>query len=364
MSEDVDRLVNEARPLSEIELVPGDPHVAIIESLERKIGKLKSDVRRGNTLYQELQKKYDAISAATDLVESAGPPKIFAIEPKSKSKSKTEAAVVLVASDWHVEEVVDPQTVNYLNEYDVSISEARAKEFFTSALRLIEHTQNEVAVNTVILALLGDFITNDIHEELPEVNELLPMEAIMAAQSYIASGIAFLLERTKCKIVVPCHSGNHGRTTKRIHVSTEHGHSLEYFMYRNLERQFSSEKRVQFQIARSYHSYCEVFDTTVRFHHGNGVTYYGGVGGIYIPVNKAIAQWNKAHHADLDIFGHFHQLRDGHNFLSNGSLIGYNAYGVRIKAEYEPPRQAFTVIDNKHGRTITRPIFVEKRRQR
>jgi hypothetical protein len=68
----------------------------------------------------------------------------------------------------------------------------------------------------------------------------------------------------------------------------------------------------------------QIYDVTVRFHHGHSIRYAGGVGGIYIPTNKAIAQWNKGRHADLDVFGHFHQLRDGGNFICNGSLIGYN----------------------------------------
>ena len=104
----------------------------------------------------------------------------------------------------------------------------------------------------------------------------------------------------------------------------------------------------------------DVYDKTIRFHHGHAMRYYGGVGGIYIPVNKAIAQWNKARPASLDIFGHFHQLKDGGIFVSNGSLIGWSPYSMRIKADYEEPKQAFIVIDNKHGRTFTCPIYVKR----
>ena len=129
-------------------------------------------------------------------------------------------------------------------------------------------------------------------------------------------------------------------------------------MYKNLEKFYASEDRVEFNIPLAYHSYLDVYDETIRFHHGHAIRYAGGVGGIYVPVLKAINQWNKAIHATLDIFGHFHQLRDGHTFLVNGSLIGYNVFGLSIKADYEKPRQAFTVIDAKRGRTFTCPISV------
>ena len=53
------------------------------------------------------------------------------------------------------------------------------------------------------------------------------------------------------------------------------------------------------------------------------------------------------------------QFFDGGNFISNGSLIGYNAFAVKIGASYEPPRQAFCLIDSKRGKTGVFPIFVE-----
>ena len=131
-------------------------------------------------------------------------------------------------------------------------------------------------------------------------------------------------------------------------------------MYKNLEWFFKDEPRVEFMVALGYHSYVDVYDKVLRFHHGHQIRYGGGVGGLYIPVGKSISQWNKAKRADMDYFGHFHQLRDGGNFICNGSLIGYSAFGISIKADFERPQQAFSVFDNKHGRTFTCPILVDQ----
>jgi len=123
----------------------------------------------------------------------------------------------------------------------------------------------------------------------------------------------------------------------------------------------ANEPRVKFQIAEGYHAYVRLFDGkfVVRTHHGHGINYNGGVGGITIPVNKAIAQWNKGVKADLDVFGHFHTKLDGGNFVANGSLIGYNAYALRIKADYEKPSQTFFLVNRKYNsKTIVTPIFV------
>jgi hypothetical protein len=94
--------------------------------------------------------------------------------------------------------------------------------------------------------------------------------------------------------------------------------------------------------------------------HGHNIRFAGGVGGVYIPINKAINQWNKLRHAYLDILGHFHTFRDGGNFIVNGSLCGYNAFAISIKADFEEPRQCFMLIDKKRGKTIVAPILLNE----
>ena len=303
---------------------------------------------------QELEIK--ALGALGEGIET------FRIEPK-KGSGTSEGTVVLAAGDWHVEERVDPGTISGLNKFNPEIAQARVTRFFQGGLRLIRLLQQDIKIDTTILALLGDYITNDIHNgEQVELNEMMPMHALVVAQNMIISGIEFLLNHSKLNFVLPCHSGNHARTTRKTRPGLENGHSLEYLMYLHLAAYFRNESRVQFIIPEGYHSYVEVYGKTMRFHHGHNVQYAGGIGGIFIPAFKAVAQWNKARAATLDIFGHFHQTKDGGNFLCNGSLIGYNAYALSIKADYEPPMQTLFLLDKKRGRTCTWPIMLESPR--
>jgi hypothetical protein len=319
--------------------------------------------RRQDELFSELKRKYEealrtietrdqelhTVRSLADLLET------FKIEPKHET-STSEATVVAVASDWHIEERVGIE-VGGLNTYNLEIAGKRATKFFQGVLRLTRLLAQDIKIETIVLALLGDFITNDIHEEMSDICEVLPIHALARAESLIVSGIEFLLEHFDGNLVVPCHSGNHARTTKTTRFSSENGHSLEYLMYLHLASYFRNNPRVKFIIPDGPHSYMDVYGQTIRFQHGHMVKYQGGVGGIYIPVNKAIAQWNKARKADLDVFGHFHQLRDGGNFICNGSMIGYNSFALSIKADYEPPKQALFLLDKKRGRTCTWPIL-------
>jgi hypothetical protein len=126
--------------------------------------------------------------------------------------------------------------------------------------------------------------------------------------------------------------------------------------YRSIDRGLP----VRWHIGNGYHNVIEIEGHKVRYHHGDAVRYAGGVGGIVIPVNKAVAQWNKAEPVSLDVMGHWHQFMCHYpNFIINGSLIGYGPYSVEIKADYQQPTQSLFVMDRDRGLTIPAlPIFV------
>lgn len=283
----------------------------------------------------------------------------YNIEPSAGSGAN-EATVVVVASDWHIEERVGAE-VGGLNVFNEGVANQRIARFFQKAHDLTELLAARIEIPTMVLALLGDFISNaELHGgDNAESMEEAPMHAIVRVQSHLISGIKYLLQQAPTrKLVIPCHSGNHARTTQKIRFSAENGHSLEYLMYQLLAAEFRNDPRVTFIIPEGPHSYLDIYGQTVRFHHGHMVKYGGGVGGIYIPVHKAIAQWNKARPASLDVFGHFHQSKDGGNFLCNGSLIGYNGYALSLKCDFEVPRQTLFLVDRKRGRTFTVPIYL------
>lgn len=316
-----------------------------------------------------LRKKYDEalrqiktqdreLAFVRDIAEVGITP--YTIEPKHSSGT-SEGTVVAVASDWHVEERVDPAKVNGLNKFTTDLAQERGESFFRSTVRLTRLLQQDIKVETVVLALLGDFITNVLREDSAELNSLEPMHALLFAENLLASGINYLLEHLPgVKLVIPCHSGNHARTTFKTRFGAENGHSLEFLMYVHLSQVLCNEPRVEFRVSEGYHSFLDVYGVKIRMHHGHAINYQGGIGGIFIPAFKSISQWDKANRADLDVFGHFHQSKDGGKFICNGSLIGYNSYALSIKADYEPPKQTLFLVDKKRGRTCTWPILFNR----
>ena len=278
---------------------------------------------------------------------------------KGGGRTVNEVTAVAVLSDIHFAETVKSDDVNGKNEYNLSIARSRVEKFFVSVVKLIKIFKKESKIKTLILALLGDLMKGHLREESLENNSLSPIEEMLELEELLIRGIQYLLDNTTLKLVVPCHSGNHARDTIKIRPSTEAVHSYEYVLYQHLARHFKGNKRIKFIIPTSYHSFIDAGGVILRLHHGHFMKFNGGIGGITISVNKAIAQWNKIQHADVDIFAHFHQFRNGGNFICNGSVIGFNPFAISIKADYEKPKQAFLLIDHKRKEmTVTAPIFL------
>lgn len=311
---------------------------------------------RNKALIAIIEEREKQLELLIDISDSR--PQVARIQ-MDKSKD-AEATAFALATDWHAEETVEPAAVNGLNEFNLAIAEQRIKRFFQRVVRLTEIQRAGCDIKRLVLFLGGDLMTGYIHEELQESNSLSPTQTLLWLQDQIVSGIKFLQPHFE-EIVVPCCYGNHGRNTQKPRFSTGAANSYEWMLYKILSKQdFGKGAKVTWHVSEGYHLLLNCYDKLIRFHHGDGLKYQGGIGGLTIPVEKAIAAWNKGITADLDVFGHWHQSQQNPKWVCNGSLIGFNAYSVRIKAPYELPSQTYFLFDKKRGRTITTPIFLDE----
>lgn len=324
---------------------------------DQKFHKSQKDRRETDKKYKTLLEKHGQLEMENAaLLQIQKSKQTHTIRPHQGSNT-SEAVAVVVASDWHVEEEVRSEWVNGKNHYNLNIAKERATQFFQRTERLVRKEQQDVKIDTLVLALLGDFFSGNIHEELMETCALPPIEATMYAQGLLMSGIEFLLAHTKLNLVIPCKVGNHSRITDNVHSAHEVGNSLEYMMYCNMAQHFKSEPRVKFIIETGYFTYLKVFGMNVRFHHGHAIRSSGGVGGLYPALLRAIYQWNIGEQADVTVCGHFHEYHPARRFVVNGCMIGYNPYAVRLRGEFQPPIQAFFLLDKKRGMTMQIPIL-------
>lgn len=297
-----------------------------------------------------------------DIVAESQGIKVEGIRPRETLSDIREGTALVMASDWHVEEEVKPEQVAGRNRYNLEISAHRMTRFFESILWAINSQRNTFQIKDLVLWLGGDFITNFLHEDNQLTNLLSPPEALAYIQAALSDGIKFLLTDPELeRIVIPCNDGNHGRSTKRMGSSSRTKMSLEIMLYRMLKREFAHEPRIEFLIAEGELLHYDIYGRTVRFVHGDSISYSNGVGGVMIPIMKALAAWETIRHADLTAMGHWHQRLVLPNLMVNSSLIGYSPFSLTIKAKFEPPSQNFSILEPKRFRSVDLPLYVSER---
>lgn len=322
---------------------------------QRAEDKAKASEQRAKALLDELKTTRSSLSAIEQLAAGPLPP----VERREFGSGLREAAAVALLSDVHIEEIVEAHATPTGNEYNPQIADRALERFFAGLEWLIEFHRSAFCIRSLVLWLGGDLMTGHIHDEMVETTATSPIETMLLLKPRIIDGIQGLLQDAELdEVLIPCSYGNHGRNTRKPYRSRGAEHSYEWALYQDLAHHFEDEPRVHVLADRSAHQYVNVYEWKLHFHHGDEVNYYGGVGGIMIPMNKAIAQWDRARSCHYHHFGHFHQYLDAGNLVVNGSCIGFNAYAMSIKAAPEPPVQAFYLLDSKRGKTCKSPIWV------
>lgn len=314
--------------------------------------------REKNSLVKQNSLLKKALEVQSALAQ-APLPAIKRLEFKSGMR---EATAIFGLSDMHVEERVRPGETPSGNAYNLAIAEYRLQRIFAGVKYLLQKERATCKIRKVVFWIGGDMQTGHIHDENKENTAYPPIKTLLWLYPRILEGIHQLLEDEEIdEIYLVCSYGNHGRDTRKPYRALGAYHSYEWGMYQRLADDLKDEPRVKVLADPSGHQYVQVYDFNLHFHHGDETNYQGGVGGIGIPLNKAVAQWDKVRRCDFHHFGHWHQYLDLGNIVVNGSLIGFNAYAMSIKATPEPAQQFFYLLDSKRGKTAKSPIWCEDR---
>lgn len=306
---------------------------------------------------RELHDAHGQINALRDLraIKPAKP----VIAPRGRGEGKQRLGVpVALFSDWHVEEPVDPNTVNGLNKYDLDIADACIKKLAEDFAWMLRDPRYDC--RTAVVWYGGDLFSGYIHDELIEGNFLSPTRAMAWLLPRMEAQIRKILAECPSieRLIVVCNDGNHGRNTHKIRIATRTANSLEWLLYFELANRFRGEPRVEFQIAEGEYSYLTVYDQTLCFFHGDSVKYQGGVGGLLVPMKRGLNELRKYRPVHVFHAGHFHQYTNHQDIVVNGSMIGLNAYAMRYKFAPEPRQQAWYMLDATRGKCLSAPLWL------
>lgn len=332
---------------------PADPLVRY--KSDRQAAEAKKE---NKALLKRLAQAEARAEVAEALKASAKAPKPIKAR-KLTNLHKRVATPVFLCSDWHVEETVAPETVGGVNTYNLDVAARRIERLSDAMAWMIDHHRKSFEIRDAVVWLGGDLMSGYIHPELVEGNSLSPVQTVVWLQEHIQPLLNKLLGIPGIEsLTVPCSYGNHGRTTHKMQVAAGAANSYEWLLYQQLRRTYEPNNRVQFYVADGEFTRLKVHSTNLGFHHGHQAKFGGGVGGVMIPISKAVAKWNTYGECDVWSVGHFHQLYDTPRIVVNGSLIGTSPYGMAVGA-FEAPAQASFLVDSKRGKCMSTTLWAE-----
>lgn len=266
-------------------------------------------------------------------------------------------------SDWHWGEVVFPNQVNGVNEFNLEIAHRRAKSLVQKTIYLLKQHIVNPNYPGIVLALGGDMMSGDIHEELSESNEIPQMPCLIDLYGVLVWAIKTLADEFGA-VFVPCVTGNHGRNTKRFRAKGRNFSNFDWLLYQFLDKAFEGDERVTFFIPDGPDACYSVVGHKYLMTHGDQFRGGDGMIGHFGPVlrgekKKQSRNANIGLEFDTMIHGHFHTYFPTDGIIGNGSLKGLDEYAFQGNFGYEPPQQALWLTHPQHGITIQMAVKLE-----
>jgi len=270
-------------------------------------------------------------------------------------------------SDTHLSEVVDPDEMGQYNAFNLAIAEKRLAQFFDRTILVARHYLAGVHYDGLVLALGGDLVSGDIHEELTETNECSTYEAVEWAVPRLRAGVEKLAEEVG-RVHVVSAPGNHGRNTKTPRHKKRSVNNADSHIARLLAQHFEGQEGISFDVPKSMDVNFEIYGFRFTMEHGDQFKGGDGQVGALGPVKRGVLRKQQQAAEEERPFkymlvGHFHQYvpAASQGFLMNGSLKGYDEYARAWHFKPEPAQQALAVVTPEHGITMQAPVLVQKR---
>lgn len=289
---------------------------------------------------------------------------------KAKGKAGHGSIPFAFWSDWHYGERVNLQETGGVNEFNNQICKERVKRLVEGTIRLARgfaFRDGSTPPTGIVVALGGDMISGDIHEELAETNEGTPQQGVNDVLDLLIWGV-LQLKKEFGKVFVPCVIGNHPRTTKKMRAKQAVFLSYEWNMYCMLERYFRDDPDVTIFVPSETDAYFKVAGHRFLLTHGNMMGVKGGDGiiGALGPIARGSVKMRGSESKigrdyDYLIIGHWHQEIWLPRVIVNNALKGYDEYArLFLRADPSRPSQCLWFVHPEHGITARISVYVDE----
>ncbi len=286
------------------------------------------------------------------------------INKKVKKDQSESEQMGLMLSDVHIGSSFTLQQTGGLAEFNTQIAISRLKNLTQATVDIYNLHSKLYKIPTLNIFSLGDIVAgaNSTGAWSPVyINESVIDQMTIGFQS-IAQMINQWLKVFET-IQFWGVSGNHGRVAKSG-VQKEYA-NWDYLCHKFLQARFSSNKRVHFNLPKSWWQMAKIKNHKFLLVHGEDVKAGGSpIAGLKNLQQKMIGVTRQI--PDYTLAGHFHtssELRtNSGKVILNGSVVGPDVYSLKNLQSSSKPQQKLFGVNSKYGITYMYDIRLDVNR--
>lgn len=353
---------------------------------------LKEQNRKQSKLIKSLQKEIATeelvLMKINELVPSFPIIKALTTFNPTSKKVIEEREAIAIWSDWHAGEVVDPEQMEGLGEYNFDILCGRLWDLIHGIIRITETQRPLYNIFTLNIDMLGDMLSGEPHEELKVTNEFTILETCYKLSYVTAQAILMLIPHFK-KIRITGVVGNHPRRSLKPQYknkSLNNYDSLFYHLVSTFLSNYIKEGLIEFNIPKSPEcilvrkGWAFLLGHSDQIKGWSGIPWYGfqrdNANQARIRKRKSVIQEidsadnlegaiinfknaKQVYGFDYREAGHWHTMcvLDDWGTIISGSLIGGNEFSLTKLHAVSKPSQPLMFLSERWGLKGIEPII-------
>ena len=302
-------------------------------------------------------------------------------KPTGKIKGDSVQSMIAPLTDTHIGDNVELEEMMGLNEYNIDIFNKRLYGWANQVITLAELRRNSAEVGELIVPMLGDMISGDIHEELARTNNDHCMGQMIRGANLISQALMFIAPHFD-KVRVPCVVGNHGRMTRKPPMKNKYM-DWDYMLYQWVSVFCQNQKNIEFHIPKTFMTTINVCNRNILLAHGDFIN--GGGSGTSI--NRGVSNMRNVlsfrkglkeeinniqdnslesvpDNYDSALLGHFHRIDEidigtGAVHIC-GCMKGGDEFAMQRVQAINKPRQLVLYYHPKYGEIGKEIIYLNR----
>lgn len=337
-----------------------EKEISIVSDESKKIYKLEEENKSLKKALNEAKNHVNINDEIKNIVNNVS----NVIKPLGKipdwvdKKGSTKIVPVICIADVHIGETVNPEDVNYVNEYNTDIALFRVNKCVDDFIDIYINKFDKYEYDGVVCNVMGDIITGELHD-LKEENDNTSVDQVIIAVQMLETQIR-KLHKAFGKVMVNMVSGNHGRSQpmKYTKLANRYNNSLEKIVYSFVESNLvdiaddvyiNTSPEDTLRVSINGHKFKIIHGDTIKT---SGTSIAGpstSFARAYLKQASVGASTNSTFSTLL--IGHFH-----HSYFAQGVMVanspkGYDTYCAMLGIPYSLPG-CTTFAVNTHGQII------------